>query len=68
MLFFAAGGHSICMKNILSSFLALTLLLGATSAAFASSKKSGHTASHKRSTTGKHRTTKQKTNVPKNAN
>jgi hypothetical protein len=56
------------MKDILSAFLALTLLLAAASAAFASTKKVGNSASHKRSTTGKHRTGKQKSNVPKNAN
>jgi hypothetical protein len=56
------------MKNILSGFLAFTLLLGATSAAFASNKKGGSSSTHKKTTTGKHRTGKQKTNVPKNAN
>jgi len=56
------------MNIILSGFLALTLLTGATSGAFAGTKRSGNSSSHKRTTTGKHRTGKQKTNVPKNSN
>jgi hypothetical protein len=61
------------MKIILSSFLALTLLFGATSTAFAGAKKSG-SSTHKRNTTGKHRTSgshrsgKSKSNVPTNQN
>jgi hypothetical protein len=64
------------MKIILPSFLALFLLMGAPSSAFAGTKKSGNTSSHKRSTTGKHRssgshhgsTRTSKSNVPSNPN
>jgi len=64
------------MKIILSSFLALSLLMGAASSAFASAKKSGSTSSHKRSTAGKHRTSgshrssprTSKSHVPSNPN
>ena len=61
------------MKTILSSFLALTLLLGAmatTSVAFAATKKS----STKKGSRGKNRSGTQrnagrkKTNIPKNTN
>jgi hypothetical protein len=61
------------MKIILSSFLALTLLFGLTSTAFASTKRSGG-STHKRNTAGKHRTSgthrsgKSKSNVPANQN
>jgi hypothetical protein len=55
----------------------LSLLMGATSSAFASTKKSGNSSSHKRSSTaGKHRTSgshrsgtrTSKSNVPGNPN
>jgi hypothetical protein len=60
------------MKTILSSFIAFTLLMGTTSASFASTKNSK--SSTKKGSRGKNRSGTQrnagrkKTNIPKNPN
>lgn len=69
MRFFAHGKHCYCMKIILSAFLALTLLTGATSTAFAGTKSYSHKSSRGKSRSGSQRNPgRQKTNIPKNKN